>query len=145
LERQIIGLVSQVLARFNTRGKITAPTRAVYTMALLGTINYIYTWYDPQDGVKPKQYAHVATDLFLNGFLAASEVAPDRSVVPCVGASPGAHNRRPAVSAYIHIATSSSMISVAPPPMVSVQQRISDAQIGSAPVAHFSEVAKSLE
>ena len=126
-----------MLARFNTRGKITPPTRAVYTKALLGTINYIYTWYDPQDDVKRKQYARVATELCLNGFLAASEVAADRSVVPCVGASPGADDRRPAGSAYIHMAT--------PPPMVSVQQRISDAEIGSAPVAHFSEVAKILE
>jgi AcrR family transcriptional regulator len=82
LERQIIGLVSQVLARFDTRGKITVSTRKVYTMALLGTINYIYTWYDPQGNVKPKQYARMATDLFLNGFLAASEVAPDCSAVP---------------------------------------------------------------
>jgi AcrR family transcriptional regulator len=82
LERQIVERVSQVLAGVDTRGKITPATRKVYTMALLGTINYIYTWYDPQGSVKPKQYARMATDLFLNGFLAASDVAQDASVVP---------------------------------------------------------------
>jgi len=82
LERQIVDLVAQVLARVDTRGKITPSTRKVYTMALLGTINYTYTWYDPQGSVKPKQYARMATDLFLNGFLAASEIAPDRSIAP---------------------------------------------------------------
>jgi AcrR family transcriptional regulator len=82
LERQIVDLVAHVLARIDTRGKLTPATRKVYTMALLGTINYIYTWYDPQGSVKPKQYARMATDLFLNGFLAASEIAPERSVVP---------------------------------------------------------------
>ena len=81
LERQIVDLVTDVLARVDTRGKITPATRKVYTMALLGTINYLYTWYDPQGSVKPKQYARMATDLFLQGFLAASEVTPGRSVV----------------------------------------------------------------
>jgi AcrR family transcriptional regulator len=85
LERQIVELVSKVLARIDTRSKITPSTRKVYTMALLGTINYIYTWYDPRGNVKPKQYARMATDLFLNGFLGAADVtaqATERSVVP---------------------------------------------------------------
>lgn len=84
LERQIVDLVSNVLARVDSGGKITPSTRKVYTMALLGTINYLYTWYDPQGSVKPKQYARMATDLFLNGFLAASDltIAPaERSVL----------------------------------------------------------------
>lgn len=85
LERQIVDVVSEVLARIDARGKITPTTRKVYTMALLGTINYLYTWYDPQGSVKPKQYARMATDLFLNGFLAASEApvrSSEKSIVP---------------------------------------------------------------
>ncbi len=72
LEQQIVDLVADVLVRADTGAKITRATKKVYTMVLFGIINYTYTWYDPDGGIKPKQLAQIVTDLFLNGFLAAS-------------------------------------------------------------------------
>ena len=72
IEQQIVDLVADVLIRVDTAGKISRSTKKVYTMMLVGMINYTFTWYDPERGVGPKQFAQMATDLFLNGFLTAA-------------------------------------------------------------------------
>ena len=79
LERQVVDLVGEVLVRTDTTGKITKATKKVYTMALLGIINYTYTWYDPNGSVKPKQFARLVTDLYLRGFLSPMTVATSDS------------------------------------------------------------------
>ncbi len=70
IEQQIVDLVADVLIRVDTAGTITRSTKKVYTMMLVGMINYTFTWYDPEGSVSPKQFAKMATELFLNGFLA---------------------------------------------------------------------------
>lgn len=86
LQQQIVDLVAGTLVRIESGGKITRSTRKVYTMMLFGIINYTYTWYDPAGGVKPKQLAHMATDLLLKGLQPGTEaIAPaaiGRAVVP---------------------------------------------------------------
>ena len=69
LEQQIVVLVSNALVLADRSGRITRANRKIYTMLLLGMINYTYTWYDPDAAVKPPAFARMATDLFLNGFL----------------------------------------------------------------------------
>ena len=86
LQQQIVDLVAGTLVRIDSGGKVTRSTRKVYTMMLFGIINYTYTWYDPTGGVKPKQLAHMATDLLLKGLQAATEAnvsaTPARAAMP---------------------------------------------------------------
>jgi AcrR family transcriptional regulator len=79
LERQIVDLVSGVLERVDQGRRVSPSIRKVYTMTLLGSINYVHFWYDPRGSVKPKQFARMTTELFLNGFLAVSKRAPQAS------------------------------------------------------------------
>jgi AcrR family transcriptional regulator len=76
-ENAIVDLVGDALVRVVSLGKITPSTRKLYTMMLIGMINYTYTWYDPKGSVKPKELARIATGLFLNGFLSAAAIKPD--------------------------------------------------------------------
>lgn len=75
LEQQIVGLLSNALVAADRSGRITRANRTIHTMMLLGIINYTYTWYDPDAAVKPQAFARMATDVFLNGFLAGVATA----------------------------------------------------------------------
>jgi len=77
IERQIVNLVADVLVPLNSSRKITRSTKKIYTMMLVGIVNYTFTWYDPKGSVSPKQFAHMATDLFLNGFLKTGDIASE--------------------------------------------------------------------
>lgn len=77
VENAIVDLVGDALVRLDARGRITPATRKVYTMMLFGMINFTYTWYDAKGAVKPKEFARIATDLFLNGFLSDNPLALD--------------------------------------------------------------------
>jgi AcrR family transcriptional regulator len=72
LERQLVDILTDLLVRLDTEGKIVRRTRKIYTMMLFGIINYTYTWYDPKGGISPGEFADIAIDLFLNGFAAGS-------------------------------------------------------------------------
>ena len=75
-ERKIVELVGNVLASIDVSKRMNRKNARVYTMMLFGMINYTYTWYDAKGPVKPKEFAQVAADLFLKGFLTrASENA----------------------------------------------------------------------
>ena len=76
VEQRIVELVGDILVRIDSHGRITRATRKVHAMMLFGIINYAYTWYDPAASVKPRQLARMATDLFLNGFLASPATEP---------------------------------------------------------------------
>jgi AcrR family transcriptional regulator len=69
-ERKIVELVGKVLASIDATKKINRRNARVYTMMLFGMINYTYTWYDAKGPIKPKEFAQMAAELFLNGFLA---------------------------------------------------------------------------
>jgi hypothetical protein len=50
-------------------------------MILFGIINYTYTWYDPKGGIGPQEFADMAVELFLHGFVpggAATSAAAHR-------------------------------------------------------------------
>lgn len=69
LERQLVDMIADLLVRLDSDGKIVKRTKKVYTMMLFGMINYSYTWYDPKGGIGPQEFADMATDVFLAGFV----------------------------------------------------------------------------
>ncbi|WP_024514680.1 TetR/AcrR family transcriptional regulator [Bradyrhizobium sp. Tv2a-2] len=71
-ERKIVELVGKVLVSIDATKKMNRRNARVYTMMLFGMINYTYTWYDAKGPIKPKEFAQLAANLFLKGFLAES-------------------------------------------------------------------------
>ena len=69
VEREIVALVAKVLAAVDQSGRMKAGNAKVYTMMFVSIINYTYAWYDPEGDVAPAEFAAMACDLFLNGFL----------------------------------------------------------------------------
>jgi hypothetical protein len=45
-------------------------------MILFGIINYTYTWYDPKGGIGPQEFADMAVELFLHGFVSGTAANP---------------------------------------------------------------------
>jgi AcrR family transcriptional regulator len=79
LERQIVDAISDLLLRLDTEGKIVKRSKRVYTMMLLGMLNFSHTWYDPKGDIEPKEFADMVVDLFLHGFTApAAKAAAQR-------------------------------------------------------------------
>ncbi len=74
LERQLVDMVSDLLIRLDTEGKIVKRTKKVYTMMLFGILNFSHTRYDPKGSIDPEEFADMVVDLFLKGFTSA-EVA----------------------------------------------------------------------
>lgn len=72
-ERAITGLVSDLLIRIDTARKLTPRNKKAYTMMLFGIINYTFTWYDPEGPVGPQNYADLAADLFIRGFMSGPD------------------------------------------------------------------------
>ena len=65
LERQLVDIVSDLLIRLDTEGKIVRRSKKVYTMMLFGMLNFSHTWCDPKGDIAPKD---MVVDLFLFGF-----------------------------------------------------------------------------
>lgn len=74
LERRIVDLVSELLLKLDNQGKIVKRTRKVYAMMLFGTLNFSHTWYDPNGGIGPGEFADLVVDQFLYGI--AGQAAP---------------------------------------------------------------------
>ncbi|MBR0687713.1 TetR family transcriptional regulator [Bradyrhizobium manausense] len=68
LERQIVDIVSDLLIRLDTEGKIVKRTKKIYAMMLFGILNFSHTWFDPAGGITPTEFADMVVDLFLYGF-----------------------------------------------------------------------------
>jgi len=90
LERRILDLLSELLERVDTGGRITAGNRRVHTMIFLGIVNYTFAWYDPKGRVSPEEYAELAVDVFLHGFIRSP--APNSRVAPARRATPARTN-----------------------------------------------------
>ncbi len=79
LERQIVEMISNLLLKLDTEGRLAKRTKKVYTMMLFGILNYSHTWYDPKGGIGPREFADRVVELFLAGFnpaaLGGAEVA----------------------------------------------------------------------
>ncbi|MCK1691891.1 TetR/AcrR family transcriptional regulator [Bradyrhizobium sp. 145] len=76
LERHLVDVVTDLLVRLDAEGRIVRRTKKIYTMILFGIINYTYTWYDPKGGIGPKEFADMAVELFLNGFMPSGATKP---------------------------------------------------------------------
>jgi AcrR family transcriptional regulator len=76
LERQLVDIVTDLLVRLDAEGRIVRRTKKIYTMILFGIINYTYTWYDPKGGVGPQEFADMAVELFLHGFVSGTATNP---------------------------------------------------------------------
>ena len=61
------------------KGKIVKRTKKIYTMILFGIINFTYTWYDPKGGIGPQEFADMAVELFLHGFVPGAATKSCRS------------------------------------------------------------------
>ena len=70
LERQLVDMVSDLLIRLDTEGKIVKRSKRVYTMMLFGMLNFSHTWYDPKGDIAPQEFADIVVDQFLYGFMA---------------------------------------------------------------------------
>jgi AcrR family transcriptional regulator len=69
-ERSIIDLVADLLIRIDSQRRLTTRTKKAYTMMIFGIVNYTFTWYNPKGPVPPAEYAEMAADLFIRGFMA---------------------------------------------------------------------------
>jgi AcrR family transcriptional regulator len=65
LERQILQYIRDIVEKL--RPDLTEQMRASLTMYLMGAINWTYTWFKPHGPISPKQFADIATTVFLNG------------------------------------------------------------------------------
>src|SRR5258708_2682381 len=68
LERQLVDMVSDLLIRLDTEGKIVKRTKKVYTMMLFGILHFSHTCYHPTASIEPKELADMVVNLFLHGF-----------------------------------------------------------------------------
>ncbi len=68
-QAQIVAAQREVVSLFGGLVGALAPEapRAATTMALLGMINFTYTWFDPDGPLDPEAYADLVADLFLRG------------------------------------------------------------------------------
>jgi len=73
MQRRIISIIRDVLARLDQRHRLTPRLATSYAMSLLGSINYTYAWFDPKGPVSPEEYADQVVDVFLHGFLSQPE------------------------------------------------------------------------
>ncbi|MGB6100182.1 MAG: TetR/AcrR family transcriptional regulator [Comamonas sp.] len=71
LQRQLIGLVAQLLRELNPR--LHEEAYKPYTMMLIGMLNWTDFWYKPSGPIKPQELCDRLARLFLKGFLAEQE------------------------------------------------------------------------
>lgn len=70
MQRRIVAIIRDILARLDTQHRMTARHTSTYVMSLMGSLNYTYAWFDPNGTVTAEDYADQVIDVFLNGFLA---------------------------------------------------------------------------
>jgi AcrR family transcriptional regulator len=67
LERRVVDLVADLVARLDMGPSGERRPALPVTMMLFGMINWTHTWYRPDGPIGPEQLADLAADLFLNG------------------------------------------------------------------------------
>lgn len=65
LEKKVVQVIKELLAKLQP--ELKAPTRSAMAMYLMGAINWTYTWFQSRGAVSEKEFADLATSLFLNG------------------------------------------------------------------------------
>ncbi len=68
LQNRIVDLVLSSLRSIDRAKRLTPRNRKVFTMLILGMVNYTYAWYDPKGPVGPRELAEIAADIALKGF-----------------------------------------------------------------------------
>jgi AcrR family transcriptional regulator len=68
-QREIVDIIGDALARLDSQNRMTGRRRKVYTMMILGALNYSYNWYRPDGAISPETYADMAVDSFIHGFM----------------------------------------------------------------------------
>lgn len=67
LQNRIVDLVLGSLQAVDKAKRLNRRNRKVYTMLVLGMINFTYAWYDPKGAVSPRELAEIAGDMVLDG------------------------------------------------------------------------------
>jgi AcrR family transcriptional regulator len=65
LEKKVVQVIKDLLAKLQPQLK--PPARTAMAMYLMGAINWTYTWFQSRGAVSEKEFADLATSLFLNG------------------------------------------------------------------------------
>ena len=66
LERRYYEIVAQVMSNLPTaKGRKDVGTALAFT--LFGMLNWIYSWYNPRGGIKPKDMSQLIYEIFTNG------------------------------------------------------------------------------
>jgi AcrR family transcriptional regulator len=71
-ERRLVDRFVGVLRQLRPELKPQSAAVKPYAMMFFGMLNWTYTWYDPDGPVGAGEFADMAADLFLNGFLSAA-------------------------------------------------------------------------
>ncbi len=71
LQNRIVAMVLTSLQNTDRAKRLTPRNRKVFTMLILGMVNYTYAWYDPKGPVSPRELAEIAADIALKGFARA--------------------------------------------------------------------------
>lgn len=76
LERKVVQVLKDLVAQLQP--DLDLNSRTALSMYLMGAINWTYTWFDPKGAIDAKEFADLATSLFLNGVLGAGHARPSR-------------------------------------------------------------------
>ncbi|WP_417319407.1 TetR/AcrR family transcriptional regulator [Emcibacter sp.] len=69
LQDEVIAIVLELICQVNPALSDNKKFKKPVTMALMGMINWTYTWFDEKGPINEQQFADLAVDLFLNGLM----------------------------------------------------------------------------
>ncbi len=78
LQDQVVSSVVKLILELNPALEKSKDYRKPVTMAFLGMINWTYIWFRKDGAINPDQFADLAVEIFLNGFMTLdSDNLPD--------------------------------------------------------------------
>jgi AcrR family transcriptional regulator len=78
-ERELVSYVRNILKALQPGGAQAGSATDVDTMLFFGMINWTYTWYRADGAITPQELAERSVSMFLNGYLASGDAAPDKA------------------------------------------------------------------
>ncbi|MFC7049124.1 TetR/AcrR family transcriptional regulator [Emcibacter nanhaiensis] len=69
LQDDVVAIVLELICEVNPALSGNKKFKKPVTMALMGMINWTYTWFDEKGPINEQQFADLAVDLFLNGLM----------------------------------------------------------------------------
>lgn len=67
LQREIVGIIGQILAAINPAAFRDAARAWPITMLFMGMLNWTHVWYDPEGPLKREEFAEILTRMTLTG------------------------------------------------------------------------------